>query len=898
MSRADKTPPPKTNSSRKLDKERVFDALFSSAPVGILIYSEHGQVLEANEFLLQILGSPSLGATRSINLFTFENLIRRGISDVLRLAIEKGQPQQCSTVYDSKWGKSSTLDVKAYPLRPRKGLLREGIAIVQDVTALASVQEDLAATRESFRLLAEKIPLAIAILDKEYGFEYANPRFRTLFEYTPEDTPTPENMLARIIPDPLNPRKGFDLLIASMPDSTEKLQTSFRLRKKDGTSRSALIQALDLSDRKRVLICQALSDLIFGRDRLHTLDNKYSDLIDSLTDVVFVLDPQGILLGINKAGVKLFGYAPDEIIGKSIAEIMPEPVRSYLPETLKTMREQGVTEGISQFISISGVIHYLEYRSDLVKDDSGSAYIVGVARDITEKIRSKRALRESEAKFQIFVETVQDGITYVDLDGTILFANPRMKDILGDPSPEGKMLGNYYDEENRRILEENLAIRRQGRSSTYYVTLTNLQGQPHQMVVTGTPYIDSSGEVQGALGVYTDVSELRKLEAQLQQSQKLEALGTLAGGIAHDFNNILSGVLGYASLIKKRVAQDSQLSHYAEMVEKSAERGAALAGQLLAFSRKDKTLFQDTDVHELIDEIKEILERTLDRKITVMCDKRAARSVISGDAARIQQMLMNLCLNSRDAMPNGGLIMISTDLLRVDESLAETFDGIAPGSYVQITVQDEGEGMGEAVKARLFEPFFTTKEDGKGTGLGLAMVYATVKSHGGAVKVHSEPRHGTEFHILIPAKAETVAGAPTAQQLDVTLHKGTILLVDDEASLREMLSEMLQEMGMAVIAAADGSEGVEIYRRRWQEIDLVILDMIMPRMNGKEAFIEMRRINPSVKVLLSTGYGAETALTEALAEGIAGFVPKPYTVDELSQAIAAALAFKEPPIRS
>ncbi|MEW6114988.1 MAG: response regulator, partial [Thermodesulfobacteriota bacterium] len=530
--------------------------------------------------------------------------------------------------------------------------------------------------------------------------------------------------------------------------------------------------------------------------------------------------------------------------------------------------------------------------------DSGSAYIVGVARDITEKIRSKRALRESEAKFQIFVETVQDGITYVDLDGTILFANPRMKDILGDPAPEGKLLGNYYDEENRRILEENLAIRRQGRSSTYYVTLTNLQGQPHQMVVTGTPYIDSSGEVQGALGVYTDVSELRKLEAQLQQSQKLEALGTLAGGIAHDFNNILSGVLGYASLIKKRVAQDSQLSHYAEMVEKSAERGAALAGQLLAFSRKDKTLFQDTDVHELIDEVKEILERTLDRKITVMCDKRAARSVVSGDPARIQQMLMNLCLNSRDAMPNGGLIMISTDLLRVDESLAETFDGIAPGSYVQITVQDDGEGMGEAIKARLFEPFFTTKEDGKGTGLGLAMVYATVKSHGGAVKVHSEPRHGTEFHILIPAKAETVAGAPTAQQLDVTLHKGTILLVDDEASLREMLSEMLQEMGMAVIAAADGSEGVDIYRRRWQEIDLVILDMIMPRMNGKEAFIEMRRINPSVKVLLSTGYGAETALTEALAEGIAGFVPKPYTVDELSQAIAAALAFKEPPIRS
>lgn len=894
MGRADKTSPTK-GSLHKLDKERVLDALFSSAPVGILIYSELGQVLEANEYLLRILGSPSLEATRSVNLFTFKNLVRQGISDVLRLAIEKGRPHQCSAVYLSKWGKTSTLEVNAYPLSARKGAAREGIAIVEDVTALASAQEDLAATRESFRLLAERIPLAVAILDKQDGIEYANPRFHALFEYAPEEVPTPENILARILPDPKSPRKALDLLIAPTSDSTETSQNSFRIRNKDGSSQSVLIHALDLSDRKRVLICQALSDLVFARDRLYTLDHRYSNIIDSLTDVVFVLDPQGILLGINQAGIKTFGYAPDEVIGKSIGDLMPESVRGNLPGTLKTMREQGVSQGVSQFVSISGEVHYLEYRSDLVRDDGGSEYIVGVARDITEKIRSKRALRESEAKFQIFVETVQDGITYVGLDGTILFANPRMKEILGDPAPEGKQLGNYYDEENRRILEENMAIRRQGRSSTYYITLTDLQGRPHQMVVTGTPYVDSSDEVKGALGVYTDVSELRKLEAQLQQSQKLEALGTLAGGIAHDFNNILSGVLGYASLIKKRTAPDSQLSHYAEMVEKSAERGAALAGQLLAFSRKDKTLFQDTDVHELIDEVKEILERILDRKIRVTCSKRAERSVIFGDPARIQQMLMNLCLNSRDAMPDGGLIIIRTDLLRVDEALAETYDGITPGRYVRITVQDEGEGMGEAVKARLFEPFFTTKEDGKGTGLGLAMVYATVKSHGGAVSVKSEPRQGTEFEILIPAKAETSANAQAPQQFDITSRTGTILLVDDEAAVREMLSEMLEEMGMAVISATDGSEGVDIYRRRWQEIDLVILDMIMPRMNGKEAFNEMRRINPSVKVLLSTGYGAETAVTEALAEGIAGLVPKPYTVDQLSQAIASALALTKTP---
>ena len=293
------------------------------------------------------------------------------------------------------------------------------------------------------------------------------------------------------------------------------------------------------------------------------------------------------------------------------------------------------------------------------------------------------------------------------------------------------------------------------------------------MVVSGTPYLDSRGNYLGAIGVYTDVSELKKLEAQLQQSQKMEAIGTLAGGIAHDFNNILSGVLGYASLLKKHALPESQLAHYAEMIEKSAERGATLAGQLLAFSRKGKRFIQTVDVHQLIDDVVEILKRTLDRKIAVRCRKNAYASTVEGDPGQIQQVLMNLCINAKDAMPEGGRLILTTKTVELGETFCRGHDGLLPGLFLEINVEDNGEGMSEEVKSRLFEPFFTTKEDGKGTGLGLAMVYGTVKGHGGVVKVYSEVGRGSVFKVLLPLRGECFPIRADSIEKRTTLGTGT-----------------------------------------------------------------------------------------------------------------------------
>jgi CheY-like chemotaxis protein len=331
-----------------------------------------------------------------------------------------------------------------------------------------------------------------------------------------------------------------------------------------------------------------------------------------------------------------------------------------------------------------------------------------------------------------------------------------------------------------------------------------------------------------------------------------------------------------------------QIAHYVEMIEKSAERGAMLAGQLLAFGRKKEQFVRDVNVHELIDEVLEILERTLDRSIVVKSRKNAPVSTIGGDAGQIQQVLMNLCINAKDAMASGGELLLSTDLVLLDEDFCLGLDQLCPGLYVQIDVSDTGDGMPEDIMQRVFEPFFTTKEEGKGTGLGLSMAYGTVQSHGGVIKIKSEPGKGSVFTVFLPLKDPRPAPASKGPETGLFKGAGTILVADDEEIIRHLLSEMLQELGFAVITASDGVEALEIYSKHRDNIDIVLLDIIMPRLNGREALIQMKKIDPDIKAILSSGHSREES-NQFLESAPCGFINKPYNVDKLSQALSKAL---------
>jgi CheY-like chemotaxis protein len=358
----------------------------------------------------------------------------------------------------------------------------------------------------------------------------------------------------------------------------------------------------------------------------------------------------------------------------------------------------------------------------------------------------------------------------------------------------------------------------------------------------------------------------------------MESIGTLAGGIAHDFNNILGGVIGYTSFIKNQMPKNDPLYKYINIIESSAKRAADLTQQLLAFARGGKYRVQLLNLNSLVKEAVELIESTIPNNIKLKLTCAPETLAIEVDGGQIIQTIVNMCINARDAMPDGGLLNINTLRATLDEQFTYKHPGSKIGNYVLLRVSDTGTGMSEETKQRIFEPFFTTKRDKKGTGLGLAMVYGIIKNHKGYIDVTSEIGVGTTFSIYLPTSDKTLEEtSPTTSKES----NETILVAEDEEIIRELLIEMLDSGGYQVISAENGKEALEIYNKQFKQIDLVILDIDMPELNGKEAFLKFKEINPDVKVLLSSGYSQETSTQDILSEGVLGFLQKPYGVNDL-----------------
>jgi signal transduction histidine kinase/CheY-like chemotaxis protein len=385
--------------------------------------------------------------------------------------------------------------------------------------------------------------------------------------------------------------------------------------------------------------------------------------------------------------------------------------------------------------------------------------------------------------------------------------------------------------------------------------------------------------------------ELEKSQERLRQSEKLEAIGLLAGGIAHDFNNQLTGIMAFADLIRITAKNNPDIREYAESILASSRRSADLTGQLLAFARKGNMLSLPVDMHRVAADVMSLLAHTLDKRITLRQRLAAASFTILGDPAQLHNALLNLALNSRDAMPEGGELSFETDIKDLDEAFCKTLPyDIKPGTYLRLRVADTGCGMDEKTMQHIFEPFFTTKEKGKGTGMGLAAVYGTMRSHNGAVTVSSEPGRGTNitlhFPILIsPAPVSHPVPGAGAEKKGI----GHVVLVEDEQSVYEGVEKMLLVIGYKVTGFKNGKGALNFYRDNWKSVDLVILDMIMPVMGGKETFMEMKRINPDIIALLASGYSLNGEAQSILDIGVRGFIQKPFTIDELRQKISALI---------
>ena len=515
-----------------------------------------------------------------------------------------------------------------------------------------------------------------------------------------------------------------------------------------------------------------------------------------------------------------------------------------------------------------------------------------LAQDISERKRSANALRESEQKYRLLFEESKDVVYISSPEGKFLDINPAGVELFGYASREELLQIDithdlHVNPQRRNELQQQLE--KQGFIKDSEVVFRRKDDQHVTVLLTANVVKDEKGAIIAYRGIMTDITERKRLEQQLIQAQKMEAVGQLAGGIAHDFNNILTAIIGFGTLIKMETPKNDPLQSYITQILTSANRAANLTQALLAFSRKQIISPKPADLNEIIRGVKSILSRIIGEDIELSIVLTDQDMIAMADSSQMEQIFMNLATNARDAMPNGGSLVISTSRVELDNEFIKVHGYGKPGYYALITCEDTGYGIDEETEKKIFEPFFTTKEVGKGTGLGLSMVYGIINQHGGHINLYSKPGIGTTFKMYLPLIQSKVEETEPAT---VSVLKGgeeTILIAEDDVQVRELTKEVLAGFGYKVIEAQDGVDAVKVFNDNKDEVQLLILDVIMPKKNGKEAYNEIKDISPEIKAIFMSGYTADMIHKKWILEEGLNFISKPILPDQLLKKIREVL---------
>jgi two-component system, cell cycle sensor histidine kinase and response regulator CckA len=627
-------------------------------------------------------------------------------------------------------------------------------------------------------------------------------------------------------------------------------------------------------------------------------EERRRNMIEHSNELFFYHDTNHQLLYISPQSKAMFGYGDDEIRKNWMDFLTDNPLNlSGIELTEKAIRTgERQKPYLLELKKKDGGIVVLEVDESPMKDSSGRVIaITGSAKDVTRQKNAAQKLQEEKERLRILVEKSPLGISLVGKEGRYKYINPKFIEIFGytlDDIPTGRewFRKAYPDKSYRKEVIAGWIKDRErygvGEAAikTYRVTCKDDSKKVIGFRTVGM-------ETGDQLVFYEDITETQRLEEQLRQSQKMEAIGTLAGGIAHDFNNLLQAVMGYAQMIMMDKKEgDPDLGRLRE-IETAGRKAAELTKQLLTFSRKVKSNLRPVDLNQAVKQVEQLLKRTIPKMITIELLLEEGTKVINADPSQIEQVIMNLGINARDAMPEGGRLVIETETVKIDKEYCRTHLGAVPGEYILLTISDTGSGMSKETVEHIFEPFYTTKEADKGTGLGLSMVYGIVKSHGGYIMCYSEPGEGTTFKIYFPAIEAVIMehGERKEEREDIQGGTETILLVDDERLLEDLGKEMLEKFGYTVLTADRGERALDIYKEKKDEISLIILDIIMPGMGGKKCLEELLKINPLVKVIFSSGYSINGAGREAQHAGANGFIGKPYELRQMLMVVREVL---------
>ena len=616
-------------------------------------------------------------------------------------------------------------------------------------------------------------------------------------------------------------------------------------------------------------------ELVRAREQI----SAQAELLDLVSDSIIRCDANGTITSWNSGSQRIYGWTRKEAVGRNVHELLQTKFQDETANLEATLRTAAHWKGELKQVRRDGKPIFVASHC-LSRNGAGAeSSRLLINKDITERKDAEDALRQSEEK-----ETLT-GNFVMRPDGSVLTCNPAYLSIFGFSSDEEALSTNFMSLlRSRREGAQLLGLVRQKRTiEKYELEARQPSGETVYLVARLVGIFDEQDQVAQVQGYLFNDTKRKRLEQQLIQAQKMEGLGTLAGGIAHDFNNILAIILGYTGKLERWRFRPDVIPGAVHVIKEAVERGALLVQQLLASARQAEAHFSSFDLNDLIRELEKMLRATFPKMITFELHLQPEFPQLTADRSQIHQILLNLCVNARDAMPNGGTVILKTCLTPGSE-VSELFTGADADRYATICVQDTGLGMTPEVKAHIFEPFFTTKERAKGTGLGLSVLYGVVNNHRGFVHVESEPNAGTSFCIYLPLAQERELRGPGARgplPPQKPREPQTILFVDDEEMLRDLGVEILEGEGYRVITARDGMEAVELFEQHRDEIGLVVCDLGLPRLGGREVYRKMKKMKRSVRAIVASGYLEPAMRSEMLRAGVLETIQKPYEFHEL-----------------
>jgi len=873
------------------DSEARFAAFMKNLPLAAFIKDEEGRYLFANLFVQNLLGRQDVAGKTPEDLFGPED--GRRIAEDDRKALLFG-PLKLGEAITDRHGAVREFETIKFPLPLEGGrVLLAGVA--SEITVRKRAEAALRESEERHRTILETAMDGYWLVDAAGRLVEVNETYCRMSGYTARE------LLAMSIPEleavetAVETASRISKLTALGEDRFES-----RHRRKDGSVFDVEVSVqYRLGDGGRMV---AFLRDITGRKQseaaLRESEKRFDELARQSRTIVWEVDLEGLYTYVSPVAEAVWGYTPDEIVGRlHYYDLHPETGRD---EFRRAAREVMIQKG--SFHDLENPVETKDGRLSwvstcgipLLNADGSLRGYCGSDTDITERKRAEATLRDSEALYRSVLSASPDAIAITDLNGRLLLVSPVALQLAGCRNEDellGRTVLEFVAPEDRERASSAITLMFQGVMSGAGEYLgRSVDGNAVVVEASGEFIRDAAGQPTGMIFVIRDITQRKLLEAKLNQTNKMEAIGRLAGGIAHDFNNLLTVINGYAQmLLSGESTGDEFISHLGEIL-KSGERAAGLTRQLLAFSRQQVLEPRNLDLNQVVREMRSLLQRLVGADVEVRIALNAADAGVHADPHQLEQVVMNLTVNARDAMPAGGTLRIETEIVHLDEgSLPGHPPEIPAGWYVTLLVSDTGVGMDEETQRMIFEPFFTTKEVGKGTGLGLSMVQGIVAQSGGHIHVHSVPGEGTTFRIYLPALPVEPVRPAEAEAEAVPGGLETVLVVEDQPEVRYFIVAVLKAQGYHVLQASDGEEALSMCSDQNSRLDLVLTDIVMPNIGGQMLAGQLEKLRPGIRLLFMSGFTEDVVALKDGAGGKLNFIQKPFTPKQLAAKVRMVL---------